>query len=111
MKRKLIPYLLVSPYIIHFIVFIAFPVGFSIFLTFNKWNIISPMEFIGLSNYKRLFNDDIFWRSLSNTILFLLIHIPLQIIVALFLAELLNQKIRLKGFFRAAFFLDRKSVV
>ena len=105
MKRKLIPYLLVSPYIIHFIVFIAFPVGFSIFLTFNKWNIISPMEFIGLSNYKRLFNDDIFWRSLSNTILFLLIHIPLQIIVALFLAELLNQKIRLKGFFRAAFFL------
>ncbi len=105
MKRKLIPYLLVSPYIIHFIVFIAFPVGFSIFLTFNKWNIISPMEFIGLSNYKRLFNDDIFWRSLSNTVLFLLIHIPLQIIVALFLAELLNQKIRLKGFFRAAFFL------
>jgi ABC-type sugar transport system permease subunit len=63
------------------------------------------MEFIGLGNYKRLFNDPIFWKSLSNTLIFLLIHIPLQIIVALFLAEMLNQKIKFRGFFRAAFFL------
>lgn len=105
MKRKLIPYLLVSPYIIHFIVFIAFPVGFSIYLTFNDWNIISPMKFIGLSNYKRLIHDSIFWKSLLNTLVFLVIHIPLQIIVALFLAEFLNQKIKFRGFFRAAFFL------
>ena len=101
----MIPYLLVSPYIIHFLVFVAFPVGFSIYLTFNDWNIISPMEFIGLGNYKRLFNDPIFWKSLSNTLIFLLIHIPLQIFVALFLAEMLNQKIKFRGFFRAAFFL------
>ncbi|MFA5803984.1 MAG: sugar ABC transporter permease [Melioribacteraceae bacterium] len=105
MKKKITPYLLVSPYIIHFLVFVAFPVGFSIYLTFNNWNIISPMEFIGLGNYKRLFNDPIFWKSLSNTLIFLLIHIPLQIFVALFLAEMLNQKIKFRGFFRAAFFL------
>ena len=105
MNKKMIPYLLVSPYIIHFLVFVAFPVGFSIYLTFNDWNIISPMEFIGLGNYKRLFNDPIFWKSLSNTLIFLLIHIPLQIFVALFLAEMLNQKIKFRGFFRAAFFL------
>ena len=105
MNKKITPYLLVSPYIIHFLVFVAFPVGFSIYLTFNDWNIISPMEFIGLGNYKRLFNDPIFWKSLSNTLIFLLIHIPLQIFVALFLAEMLNQKIKFRGFFRAAFFL------
>lgn len=105
MKIKITPYLLVSPYIIFFIVFIAFPVIFSIVLTFHKWNIISPMEYIGLINYKRLFKDAFFWKSLLNTLIFLVIHIPLQIIVALFLAEVLNQKIKLRNFFRASFFL------
>ena len=105
MRKKIIPYLLVSPYIIYFLVFVAFPVGFSIYLTFNNWNIIAPMEYTGLSNYKRLFQDAIFWKSILNTLIFLVIHIPLQILVALFLAELLNQKIKFKGFFRGAFFL------
>jgi len=105
MKKKAIPYLLVSPYIIHFFIFIAFPVVFSIVLTFHKWNIISPMEYSGFGNYIRLFQDALFLKSILNTLIFLVIHIPLQIIVALFLAEVLNQKIHLRGFFRAAFFL------
>ncbi|MDH7605562.1 MAG: sugar ABC transporter permease [Melioribacter sp.] len=105
MKKKILPYLFVSPYIIHFILFIGFPIGFSIYLTFHDWNIIAPMEYVGLANYKRLLYDQLFWKSLRNTVIFLLIHIPLQIIVALFLAELLNQKIKLKGFFRAAYFM------
>jgi multiple sugar transport system permease protein len=98
-------YLMISPYLIHFVIFIAFPVLFSLFLMFHRWNIISPMEFIGLKNFYRLIHDYYFWRSIINTLIFLLIHVPLQIITALFFAELLNQKIRLKGFFRAAFFL------
>jgi ABC-type sugar transport system permease subunit len=104
-KKKILPYLLVSPYLVHFILFIAFPVIFSIVLTFHKWNIISPMEYIGLNNYVRLFKDQTFFKSILNTLLFLVIHIPLQIMVALFLAEILNQKIKLQGFYRAAFFL------
>lgn len=104
-KNKILPYLLVSPYIIHFLLFVAFPVVFSIVLTFHKWNIIAPMEFTGFSNYIRLFNDKTFLRSILNTLIFLVIHIPLQIIVALFLAEILNQKLKFRGFFRAAFFL------
>lgn len=104
-RKKILPYLLVSPYLVHFILFVAFPVGFSIVLTFHKWNIISPMEFTGLNNYIRLFNDKTFLKSMGNTIIFLLIHIPLQIIFALFLAEILNQKIKLRGVFRGAFFL------
>lgn len=104
-NSKIVPYLLVSPYIVHFILFVAFPVVFSIVLTFHKWNIISPMEYTGLNNYIRLFKDEVFFQSLINTLIFLVIHIPLQIIVALFLAQILNQKIKLRGFFRAAFFL------
>jgi len=104
-RKNILPYLLVSPYVVHFILFVAFPVGFSIVLTFHKWNIISPMEFTGLNNYIRLFNDKTFIKSMGNTLIFLLIHIPLQIIFALFLAEILNQKIKLRGVFRGAFFL------
>ncbi|NOQ97732.1 MAG: ABC transporter permease subunit [Calditrichae bacterium] len=104
-KKSLTAYLMVSPYIIHFITFIAFPVLFSFFLMFHKWNIIGSMEFVGLDNFNHLFHDRLFFRAVFNTCVFLLIHIPLQIIVALFFAELLNQKIILKGFFRAAFFL------
>ncbi len=104
-KTKILPYLIVSPYLLHFALFVAFPVVFSIVLTFHKWNIISPMEYTGLNNYIRLFSDKVFLISIMNTLLFLVIHIPLQIIVALFLAEVLNQKIKFRGFFRAAFFL------
>ncbi len=105
MKRRLTPYLMVSPYILFFATFVAFPVVFSLVLTLHKWNIISPMEFVGLKNFIRLVQDRMFFRSLWNTVVFLMIHIPLQIVVALFFAELLNQRIRMRGFFRAAYFL------
>ena len=104
-KKSFTSYLMVSPYVIFFLTFVAFPVLFSFVLMFHRWNIISPMEFVGINNFTRLIQDRMFFRSLLNTIIFLAIHIPLQIGVALFLAEMLNQKVRLRGFFRAAYFL------
>lgn len=103
--KKAVPYLFIAPYLIHFLVFISFPVLFSFFLMFNKWNIIAPMEFIGFQNFYRLIHDHLFFQSIINTLIFLVIHIPLQIIVALFFAVLLNKKLRFIGFFRAAYFL------
>ncbi len=104
-KKKWLPYLFVAPYLLHLIVFVAFPVFFSLFLTFHKWNIISPVEYVGVANYTRMFQDRMFWKAIFNTFKFLLIHIPLQLIFALALAEFLNQNIKFKGFYRAAFFL------
>src|SRR5450631_1729984 len=104
-KKKMLPYLLVSPYLLFVMVFVLFPVLFCFFLTFNKWNIIAPMQFIGLANYTRLFHDRLFWKAIVNTLKFLLVHIPLQLAVSLFLAQLLNQKIRAIAFFRASFFM------
>jgi len=105
LNKSIAPYFFVSPYLIHLILFIVFPVVFSIVLTFYKWNIISPMKYVGFDNFIRLFQDRLFWKSLYNTFIFLMIHIPLQIIIALTLAYFLNQKILFKSFFRAAFFL------
>ena len=104
-RNKILPYLLVSPYIIYVMIFVLFPVLFCFFLTFHKWNIIAPMHFIGVDNYTRLVHDRLFWKVIGNTLKFLLLHIPLQLIVSLFLAQLLNQKIKAISFFRASFFM------
>ena len=50
-QRKWLPYLLVSPYLLFVLVFVLFPVLFCLFLTFQKWNIIAPMHFIGVDNH------------------------------------------------------------
>jgi ABC-type sugar transport system permease subunit len=104
-NQKLTPYLLVSPYLIHLGLFVLFPIVFSFILMFHRWNIISPMEFVGFQNFAKLIQDRLFFQSIINTLIFLIIHIPLQIIVALFLAEMLNQKIRFRAFLRASYFL------
>jgi len=104
-KKSIISYFLVSPYLLHLILFISFPVIFSLVLTFHKWNILSEMQYVGFDNYIRLFQDRLFWKALVNTMTFLIIHIPLQLVIALLLAYFLDQKILFKGFFRATFFL------
>jgi ABC-type sugar transport system permease subunit len=98
-------YFMVLPYVVYFLTFVAYPLVFSFILIFHRWNIATPMEFIGFKNFVRLFNDELFFKSLFNTLVFLSIHIPLQIFIALFFAQLLNQKIKMKGFFRALYFL------
>lgn len=98
-------YLFVLPYVIFFLAFVAYPLVFSLILVFHRWNIVTPMEWIGLKNFVYLVHDALFLRSLGNTLTFLLIHIPLQIVFALLLAVLLNSRIRLRGFFRALYFL------
>jgi ABC-type sugar transport system permease subunit len=103
--KKIQPYLLVAPYLVHLGLFVVFPVLFSILLTFHKWNIISPMEWVGLDNYRHIFQDRLFWNAILNTFKFLLVHIPLQIVLALALAVALHQSTWLRGFFRASFFL------
>lgn len=83
----------------------GFPVIFCMVLMFHKRDIVSDMQWVGLTNFPRLFQDKLFFKAILNTLTFLLVHIPLQLLIALFLAELLNQKIRMRGFFRASFFL------
>jgi multiple sugar transport system permease protein len=104
-QRGMLPYLILSPYLVHLLLFVLFPVVFSVVLTFHKWNIIAPMEYVGLDNFRRLFQDRLFWKAVLNTLQFLLVHIPLQIVMALALAYFLNEKIILRSFFRASFFL------
>jgi multiple sugar transport system permease protein len=98
-------YWFILPYAVFFGGFVAYPLIFSFVLLFHRWNIVTPMEWIGLKNFERLFSDPLFLKAIMNTLKFLLIHIPLQMVVALGLAVLLNSKLKFRGFFRAVFFL------
>lgn len=99
-------YLFVAPYMAYFLVFVAFPVGFALYLTVHQWNIVSPEKpFVGARNFVRLVNDELFWLSLKNTLRFIVMYIPLQIGSALLLAVVLNERLPLRAFFRTAFFL------
>ena len=98
-------YLMVLPYLIHLAVFLGYPLVFAFVLVFHRWNIYTPMKWVGLGNIKLLLTDPLIWRALLNTLYFLVIHIPLQLITALALAQALNQKIRGRAFFRASYFM------
>jgi multiple sugar transport system permease protein len=98
-------YIMVLPYVLHFLIFVAYPLVFAFVLVFCRWDIVTPMEFIGLRNIQRLISDTTFWTAVTNTLKFLVLHIPLQILLALLIAVVLNGPIKLRGFFRGAFFL------
>ncbi len=98
-------YVFVLPYLVYFATFVAYPLLFSLILMFHRWNIVTPMEWIGLKNFIRMFGDPLFFKSLVNTLVFLAIHIPLQIAVALAIALLLNARLRFRSFFRAVYFM------
>lgn len=104
-QKDRVGYLMVLPYLLHTAVFLGYPLAFAFVLIFHRWNIYTPMKWVGLGNIKLLLTDPLIWRALINTLYFLLIHIPLQLVVALGLAQLLNQKIRARGFFRASYFM------
>ncbi len=98
-------HILVAPYYVFFALFIAYPLIFSFVLVFHRWSIVGPLEWVGLSNFMELGGDPLFWKSIGNTLIFLIIHVPLQVSFALVLAAILNSKIPAQGAFRAAFFL------
>ncbi len=100
-----IGYVMVAPYLVHLMIFFGYPLLFAFVLIFHRWDVVTPMEFVGVKNFARLFQDDLFFRAILNTGLFLVIHIPFQIIVALFFAELLNAKFKGRNFFRTIYFL------
>jgi multiple sugar transport system permease protein len=98
-------WLFASPWIIGLVVFFAFPLVASIYFSFTTYSILQPGEFVGLKNYQELFKDDLFWKSIYNTIYFTVLFVPLSIIFGVALAMMLNMKIKGMAIYRTIFFL------
>ena len=102
--EDIISYIFIAPAMLFIGVFILLPILFNVFLSFTKWNVVGPIEFVGLTNYIEMFQSPEFWGAFGNTAYFVAIAVPLTIACSLFLAILLDQKIKGLGFFRTAFF-------
>lgn len=98
-------YLFIAPPFIGVIVFLLYPLLSSMYMSVTTFNFGSPAVFTGADNYKRaLFEDPLVWKTLGNTF-YAALGVPIGIIVSLFIAILLNQKLKGKNFFRMLFFL------
>ena len=99
-------WLFAGPALVGFVAFSLWPMGYSLWLSFCRYEVVAPPEFIGLGNYVYLFtHDPSFWPSVKVTLVFTVIQVPLAIGAALALALLLNQPLRGRGFWRAVYFL------
>lgn len=99
-------YAFAAPWIVGFVIFVLAPVVASLYWSFTVYRLPNPPQWVGLQNYVRLLTDDPNFRAaLVNTFYFVLFGLPAQMVVALFLAILLNQKLRGERFFRTAFYL------
>ncbi len=97
-------YLYLLPALIILGVFTFYPFVKAFWISFYHWRIRNP-EFIGWENYIRIFHDDLFWLSLWHTVYYVLGSVIPTMALAMFIAVLLNSKIRGRSFFRTAFFL------
>jgi multiple sugar transport system permease protein len=97
--------LFLGPSLIGFLVFIAFPITYSLVISFTDWNLLNPMSFIGIDNYTSLLQDKNFWGALRNTGTFILGYLPSVTVLGLAIALLLNSKIKFKTLFRGIYFL------
>ena len=104
-QRQRLFYILVSPWIVGFLAFVLGPMVYSAYLSLTQWNLLSPPLFIGLGNYGQLMQDPLFWQSLKVTTIYAVVSVPLGLAFALFLAILLNQRVRGLSVFRTILYL------
>ncbi|MEZ5359247.1 MAG: sugar ABC transporter permease [Candidatus Zixiibacteriota bacterium] len=94
------------PWILTFGIFWLFPLIYSFFLSLTDYRLLDPtVDWIGFANYARLFSDPDFITSLENSFIFVIGTIPFTTVIALGLALLLNEKLKGRTFFRAAYFM------
>ncbi|MDO5425514.1 MAG: sugar ABC transporter permease [Eubacteriales bacterium] len=103
--RKSVPYLFMLPFLAFFLVFLAYPIVFSLALCFGKYK-AGKLTLTGLNNFRFILTDPIFYKALGNTIVMMAIQVPLMTFLALILASFLNNpNLKGKGVFRMIVFM------
>lgn len=93
------------PWIIGFLAFTAYPIATSLYYSFTEYVGIGTPKWIGSENYNALFNDELFWTSLYNTLYYTCLAVPIGFIIALGLALLLNINLKEIGFYRTLIYI------
>jgi multiple sugar transport system permease protein len=97
---------LMSPWIVGFSVFFAYPLVMSAYLSLNHYDLLSAPRWVGLANYRYLFeNDQLVWPAVKNTLWLMVFYVPAQVLFAFGISMLLARARRGVGFFRTVFYL------
>jgi len=107
-KESLSGLLFIVPEFIGIALIGIFPLLFSLYLSFTEWNLVGGLDainFIGLDNFKYLFKDVIFHKSLINNLIFSAVYVPFSIGIALVIAYFISSAVYFKDFFKVAFFI------
>jgi multiple sugar transport system permease protein len=83
--------LFILPALVGLLAFYFWPLVRGIWLSFTSWDVLTPVEFIGLDNYARMFQDPVFWNAVQVTVLYVVLNIGIQTVVALVIAVLMQQ--------------------
>ncbi len=104
-RDKWYGYLFITPMVVGFLAFILVPIIAALVMSFTDYSLLGSSSFVGWDNYNRAFSEDpVFWKTVGNTLYFSAGLIPMNLILALSLALLLNRQIRGIGLFRTAIF-------
>src|SRR5689334_21634191 len=95
----------VSPWIIGFLIFALVPIALAFYYSLCDYSLLQSPVYIGLSNYRELMGDAIFWKTLINTLIYAAIALPAGMLVSLGLAMLLNQRAFGQSVFRTIIFI------
>lgn len=98
-------WIFILPALLGTLIFIIIPVICSFGLSFAKWDLLNPIEFVGFANYREIFTEPLFGKIFLNTVVFALATSVFGVIIPLILAVILNSKIRGSEFFKTAYFL------
>jgi multiple sugar transport system permease protein len=104
-QEEIAAYIFLLPWLLGFIIFTAGAMLYSLGLSFFQSDLLSDTRFVGLGNYTRLLDDDLFKQSVRVTALFTFLTVPIGTILALAIAMMLNQKVVALGFWRTAYYL------
>lgn len=90
-NQAILGYLFILPSLIGFLAFYLVPAGRAVLISFTEWNLLSDATYVGLENYQTLWQDERFWRSLRITLLYVIFNIPLQTLIAVIMAVMLER--------------------
>ena len=103
-REALVGYVFVLLPIASFLIFFMYPLGYAAYISFFDWGALGKIESVGLGNYRDLSHDFLFGKALKNTLRYAVIVVPSQMALGLLLAVVVNNALRFRTFFRAAFY-------
>lgn len=105
LSKKSAPYLFMAPYFLLFIAFSILPILYTFYMSLNEWDGYSDFKFVGINNYIRMFQNGEFILALKNTGIIMLLLLPIQLILAIIIAYMINSKlVAHKEIFKTALF-------